>query len=108
MKRVFCLSSGDSSRRCERGYLEPATQIIEETEPIVIIEIPVTFGYGAPSHSPPSLTKRSARNNMRLRETAQEDRRKRGYHTQLQPQQQQKWENAKSGKIAVDDDVGAI
>eukprot|EP00116_Pleurobrachia_bachei_P019156 sb/3479418/ len=32
----------------------------------------------------PSLTKRSARDNMRLRETAQEDRRKRGYHTQTQ------------------------
>eukprot|EP00116_Pleurobrachia_bachei_P018567 sb/3478829/ len=35
---------------------------------------------GLPSLLFPSLTKRSARHNMR--ETVQEDRRKRGYHTQ--------------------------
>eukprot|EP00116_Pleurobrachia_bachei_P003618 sb/3463880/ len=41
------------------------------------------LGYGAPSLF--WVTKRSARDNMRLRlrETAQEDRRKRGYHTQV-------------------------
>ena len=58
---------------------------LTELRDIVLI---LQFGYGAPSlfGKGVSLTRPHpelyvARDNMRMRETAQEDRRKRGYHT---------------------------